>query len=173
MANYEKTVLYIYPEIDKIVARVDEKFKERVFASRIDTSPALEQCNELVKLTEIKSALLALKGVTNEWLKKISDEERVMVEYKYFGKKSNLAVVDIHKRQYYRKQTKLASAFLFWLEKRGISEEWFNKRLLRLSFIKEISRRVDLREKTFEKARVQLISTANGIAKRDHHYSVS
>ena len=74
MANYEKTVLYIYPEIDKIVARVDEKFKERVFASRIDTSPALEQCNELVKLTEIKSALLALKGVTNEWLKKFSNK---------------------------------------------------------------------------------------------------
>ena len=32
MANYEKTVLYIFPEIDKIVARVDEKFKEKVFS---------------------------------------------------------------------------------------------------------------------------------------------
>ena len=173
MANYEKTVLYIFPEIDKIVARVDEKFKEKVFSSKRDNSPALEQCNELIKLTEVKSALLIIKAIVGDWVKRLTDEERAMVEYKYFGKKSNLAVVDIHKRQYYRKQSKLASSLLFFLEKKGVTSEWFDKKLLHLSFIKEISRRVDLREKTFEKARVQLISTGNGIAKTNHGYSVS
>ena len=173
MANYERTILYIYPEIDKIVARVDEKFKEKVFRSNLDTSPALDQCNDLIKLTEVKSALLALKVTVGDWLKKLTEEERAMVEYKYFGKKSNLALVDIHKRQYYRKQTKISSSILFYLEKKGITESWFNKKLLHLSFIKEVSRRVALREETFEKARVQLISRGNGGVKVDHGYSVS
>ena len=80
------------------------------------------------------------------------------VKYKYFGVKNDeTAFIDSTKRSYYRIQDKIVKKLRNLLELKGINEKWFDENLKNLTYIKEIARRIDIREQYFK--RIQLTKT--------------
>ncbi|MBO7187475.1 MAG: hypothetical protein J6V68_03665 [Clostridia bacterium] len=154
MASFEKIIFYCYPKISKVVSVIDAEFKKQVFSSRFDYSSAYSQCQSLVKLTNAKIALLKTKKVVEDVLVSLKDLAP-FVKYKYFGvKNEETAFIDSTKRSYYRIQDKIVKKLRNLLEVKGIDEKWFDENLKNLTYIKEIARRIDIREQYFK--RIQL-----------------
>ncbi len=157
MASFEKIIFYCYPKISKVVSVIDAEFKKQVFSSRFDYSSAYSQCQSLVKLTNAKIALLKTKKVVEDVLVSLKDLAP-FVKYKYFGvKNEETAFIDSTKRSYYRIQDKIVKKLRKLLEVKGINEKWFDENLKNLTYIKEIARRIDIREQYFK--RIQLTKT--------------
>ena len=154
MASFEKIIFYAYPKLEKVVRVIDAKFKKKIFESNCDFSSALFQCEELIKLTNAKVALLKIKRIVDNILLDLGDLAP-FVKYKYFGvKNSDTALVDSTKRGYYRIQDKIAKKLKLKLKLFGIDQNWFDQNLKNLTYIKEIARRVDLKELYAERAKI-------------------
>ncbi|MCQ2399161.1 MAG: hypothetical protein MJ072_01485 [Clostridia bacterium] len=144
MANYFKTVLYAYPETDRLIEAVDNAFVKKLKNSQYDYSDALSQCEELLRLTSVKASLIKLKRVIGGILATLTEEEMSLIRYKYFG--SRQEAVDVYSRTYYRRQVRLANKIAKKLESVGITEEWVKSHLYCLTFFKEIDRRLKAKE---------------------------
>ena len=76
---YAKTVLYLFPCIDKVNEQIDELLEKRALSSMTDFSPCLSQCEKMVNLGVQNANLLVLKGCVSEALKKLSEEELALL----------------------------------------------------------------------------------------------
>ena len=139
MTKYHNTLLKIYPDIDRFVRAIDREFMRKIAFSKYDTSPALSQCNDLIKLTDAKKSLLYVKQIIDKIYSSLTDEEQGLVGYKYFNKKSSCEIPDIYNRTYYRKQNKLDNKLMLCFVKHGITQEWFNENMLKITSVKERS----------------------------------
>ncbi len=137
MSKYHNSLLKIYPDIDRYVKSIDREFMRKIMLSKFDTSPALSQCNDLVKLTNAKKSLLYVKQIIGEIYESLTEEEKGLVGYKYFNKKCSCEIPDIYNRTYYRKQNKLDNKLQLCFIKRGVTQEWFNDNMLKITSIKE------------------------------------
>jgi len=154
MASFEKIIFYSYPKLEKVVRVIDAKFKKKILDSKCDFSSALFQCEELIKLTNAKVALLKVKRVVEKVLLDLGPLAP-FVKYKYFGvKNSETAFIDSSKRGYYRIQDKIARKLKLKLELFGVDQSFYNENLKNLTYIKEIARRVDLKELYAERAKI-------------------
>jgi hypothetical protein len=154
MASFEKIIFYSYPKLEKVVRVIDANFKKKILESKCDFSSALFQCEELIKLTNAKVALLKVKRVIEKILSDLGSLAP-FVKYKYFGiKNSETAFIDSTKRGYYRIQDKIAKKLKLKLELLGINQDWFDQNLKHLTYIKEVARRVEVRELQAERAKI-------------------
>lgn len=147
---YAKTVLYLFPCIDKVNEQIDELLEKRALSSMTDFSPCLSQCEKMVNLGVQNANLLVLKGCVSEVLKKLSEEELALLEFKYFHLRTKEAMPegDVSSRRYFRKQQRVADKFARLMEEAGITDEVFERDYLSVEFIKELCARVKLREET-------------------------
>ena len=152
MLHYEKTAFYVYPKLKAMIKGIDETFIKKIYDSKSDTSPALYQCETLLKITDIKKNLLFLKAACEKVYSKLSDEKKELLSYKYIrlGKGGALPLHGKSVRSYYRRQIRLAKEIKELLTGFGASEEWFEKNLLAVPFIREEQKKVELRERLFD-----------------------
>ena len=139
MSKYHNTLLKIYPDIDRFIRAIDREFMRKIMSSKYDTSPAILQCNDLIKLTDAKKSLIHVKQVIDKIYNSLTDEEKGLVGYKYFNKKSSCEIPDIYSRTYYRKQNKLDNKLVLCFIKYGVTEDWFNDNMLKITSVKEKS----------------------------------
>ena len=149
MLHYEKTAFYVYPKLKAMIKGIDETFIRKIYDSKSDTSPALYQCETLLKITDIKQNLLFLKAADEKVYNELSDEKKELLSYKYFrlGKGGALPLHGKSVRSYYRRQIRLAKEIKELLSGFGVTEDWFEKNLLTVPFIKEEQKKVELRER--------------------------
>lgn len=116
-------------------------------------SPAIEQCESIIDLTEQKKILFLLKIKCDEIMEKFTEDEKDCLDYKYFKKKPKSYYVDFDftSRAYFRKQNRIIKKFSLLLEKKGISDEFINKKCFLIDFIKEVYLRVKIREEAIAK----------------------
>ncbi len=146
MAFYEKTLLYLYPDFKRLTEAIDKKFTKYIAGARVDTSPAIEQCQKLIALTTAKKAIIEVGGILKETIEKFSPTDKNYLQYKYFGKKDLLDETVFKSKSYFRRQKVLADKIRHALSRAGFSETRFIKELLPITFVKEIHRRVELKE---------------------------
>ncbi len=134
--TYAKCVLYAYANINRIIEDIDEIVLSKALASMEDISPCIEQCENILAYTDQKQRLLFLKAVMDKILEKCSPKEKAIFEYKYCRKRSKdyKAMFDCRQRSYYRKQIKLVTDFAFKLEKKGITDKFFEEELQPMTF---------------------------------------
>ncbi len=137
---YVKTLLYAYPNIQKINFRIDEIVKKKALSSMTNCTSCLEQCNKIVKLTMQKGILFEIKHYVNKILSRLDNYERVCVEYKYFKKKSkkDLEGVDLSSRSYFRKQKKIIEYLGFCFDWLNLSDKWFESKCRRVPYINKL-----------------------------------
>ncbi len=145
---YVKTLLYAYPNLLKIIRRIDELVEKRAINSKSVHSDCLVQCEKIISLTSQKGLLYEIKYYLDIVIDKLSREQRDYLEYKYFKKlpKDYFNNVNFQSRNYYRKQQKLLeriSECLDWMDK---GDEWFETRCKQVSYIKKLLVSVELNE---------------------------
>ena len=150
---FAKTALYAYPNIMAITEQIDELVEKKALFSMNDFSPALEQFDKIVDLTEQKKVMFALKLFLDDAIKQFKKDELDCLEYKYFKRKSKkyFENFDFTSRSYFRKQVKIINKVSKSLELAGATDEWFKEHCLRMDFFKELLKRVIEHEKNSQK----------------------
>lgn len=141
---YIKTVLYSASAINPLIEQIDDTVEKRAVNSLGDNSPAIEQCNRIVNLTVQKGILFELREVMRKALRSFDDYEMKCLQYKYFKNKPKkyFADFDATNRTYFRTQKKIIEYLSALFGAMGVNDEYFEKYLLLVPFIKEVYRRV-------------------------------
>ncbi len=125
---YVKTLLYAYPNIGRIIFRIDEIVKEKALNSKSNFTDCVEQCEKIVNLTVQKGILYEIKYYLELILSRLSKEEKGYIEFKFFKKKrEEFNNLDLSSRNYFRKQQKLFNYVCNCFEWLNLSDEWFEK----------------------------------------------
>ncbi len=145
---YVKTLLYAYPNVRKIINRIDEVVKKKALSSMTDCSDCQEQCEKIVRLTVQKGVLFEINYYLEKILSRLFEEEKLYLEYKYFKTKTKdeLKGVDLSSRNYFRKQQKLfehISNCFIWL---NLADSWFEECLKKVPYLKKLLQSVILHQ---------------------------
>ena len=84
---YAKTVLYLYPCIDKVTEQIDELLLKKALSSGSDFSPCISQCEKMVELGVHNARLIELKAEVKKILCDFTEEENAIFGYRYFHEK--------------------------------------------------------------------------------------
>lgn len=106
--DYVKAVLYIYPKLAAIAEDYGEHIRNRALGSYRRT--AEREAEYLAEEILRKGAIENLKEKVDGILKKLSGEERFLLEMRYFGRRKQVSAVGLRprsERSYYRRQEKL------------------------------------------------------------------
>ena len=145
---YGKVILYAYAHLMAIANQIDEVVEKKAFSSYMDYSPAINQFESIIGLTEQKKSIFALKLTADEALKGFTDSEKDCLDYKYFHLKPKEYYIDFDasSRGYFRKQIRLAEKFAERMERAGYSDKRFKTECLTMDFFKEMLSRVKEKE---------------------------
>ena len=141
---YAKTVLYAYPHISAIMEQIDELVERKALCSMSDYSPCVEIAEKILNLTKQKDTYIELTLFAEKALKKFTESEMDLFDYKYFKQKPKeyFSNIDTEGRGYFRKQIQLAKKFAKRLECAGVTDVWFEENCLAMDFFKEMLKRV-------------------------------
>ena len=111
---YAKSILYAYPNIEAIADQIDDLVEKKALASMTDFSPAVEQCQKIIDLTEQKVELFKLQILVEKILKSFTEDEMHCLDYKYFKRKPKdyYQGFDTSSRNYFRKQNRIVKKFI-------------------------------------------------------------
>lgn len=151
--NYVKTLLYAYPHVTALTEQIDDIVMSKALSSIRDYSPCEEQCEKIIELTEQKKTLIDFKLRADRVVKKLNQYELDCLDYKYFKQKPKeyYAQFDSSSRTYFRRQIRIVKRMNSLMEIEGLSDEWFIKKCLKMSFFFELLRRVISMENSLKK----------------------
>ncbi len=135
MCFYGKAMLTSYNNLDSVIKQIENLIIKKAKASFYNLNSTLALSNELISLGEVRLDLIELKEVIDETLSKLNEEDRVLLEYKYFNVVPNIENFDHTSRNYFRKQIKAINRFNLKLQSLGYTENWFFNKYLKIAFI--------------------------------------
>ena len=144
---YEKTLLYLYPYIEKMSEAIGRSTEVKAALSyRVeDTEWVVE---ELLKQIVWREVLGDVKRELREVLKSFSEEEAFLLEYKFFRRRKKLRdygaepPMRLSERTFYRRQKEVLRKFSALLAFRGLNEGWFSENLLPMDWVEAVYREV-------------------------------
>lgn len=142
-ANYIKTILYSFPQIEKVQMQIDEVIKNKALASMEDNSPCDEQCEKILSLLQDKVVLEDIKRKVKLLNRGLTESEKDLVDYKYFKTKPYTYFIgkDVASRNYFRKQKTILQKISEIFEIMGLSDKWFEEKCLKQTlFIQQLKR---------------------------------
>ena len=143
--NYVKSLLYTYPNVQELLDQIDVLVEKKAISSMDNFKPCIDQCEEIIGLTEQKDILIEIYQTTKKILNEFSTYELDCLDYKYFKQKSKeyYKDFDAQSRQYFRVQNRIVARLTGLYESRGLTDEWFIKKCLNNTFFKEMLRRIE------------------------------
>ena len=143
-ATYAKCLLFAYPHLLELSEQIDTIVEKRALSSMTNFKPCITLCDEILDLTEQKKNFLKIYLILNKIVEKLSFQEKIYLDYKYFKKLSSADYegYDFSSRNYFRKQIKLVNKIAEQLEKEGIDDGFFLDKLLSTDFFAEMLKRV-------------------------------
>ncbi len=150
---YAKCVLFGYPHLKELTEQIDNIVEKKALGSMSNFSPCLFQCEEILDLTEQKKNLIFLLVIMKKITLKLTREESVYLDYKYFKRlpKDVYLGFDFSSRNYFRKQVRLAEKVAYLLEQEGVDDQCFEQKFLIMDFFKEMLKRVEEIERSSRK----------------------
>ena len=91
--------------------KIENLIKKRVKDSFYDYSSTFAQAEKVLELNEVRLDLLELKLITKDALDGLSEVDKTLIYYKYFGILPKDEDFDLKSRNYFRKQNKLVEQF--------------------------------------------------------------
>lgn len=139
---YAKVVLFAYPYLQDAALAIDRQIEKRCRLSFYSQQPCFDYAEKIAKLISDKRYLLLLDEKISAVLKRFSEEERILIGYKYF-KNRPIEGFDYKSRQYFRRQIKVLEKFSKMLDLIGLDEKTFHKLYSHIPYIKSIMLRVE------------------------------
>ena len=111
MKDYQKILLYLYPKLGGLIRCAEEIVRAKAVASGTDVRT--EQCIEkIIEYIRFRDELVVLSEKMDKIFATLGTEERYLLEYKYFRRKSRLegefagVCVSCSERTYFRRQAR-------------------------------------------------------------------
>lgn len=130
--DYVKVYLYAYPKLEMMAEAVSSGAQVKAFLSFRDSGSAFDLAEKIAWDLFSAQQLRMLKRELDEALSRCTEQERFLLEYKYFRRKSELcgrfacfAVVDCSERNYFRRQNAILRKIAALLLVLGRSERNF------------------------------------------------
>lgn len=151
LENYLKAALYVYPRLERIERDWEEHIKNKAFMSydyRVTTEKlSVYLAEEILRKEKIEK----LRNTIDEALERLTEEERFLLELRYFRRKGRLKQfcqkVDLKEigseRAYFRKQAKLQNKLEGILKCRGFTEEKFRKEYGEFEWLMSVCRFIE------------------------------
>ncbi len=151
--NYAKALLLSYPHIEQLIEQIDDLVLKKALAAFSDFSPCSEIAEKILVLTEKKDVLLKIKVTNDEILSKLTEEEKDLLDYKYFKIKPKEYYIDFDytSRNYFRRQSKVVKRVSSLFTERGLDDEWFEENCLPTRFFSNLIKRVVNHEQSMQK----------------------
>lgn len=89
MKDYQKAMLYVYPRIGKIIRDIDGMVEAQAFCC-FGTESCEKTAERIAGYICAKSSFVILKDALENILSRLTKDERYMLEYKYFRRRSKL-----------------------------------------------------------------------------------
>ncbi len=142
MKDYQKILLYLYPKLGGLIRCAEEIVRAKAVASGTDVRT--EQCIEkIIEYIRFRDELVVLSEKMDKIFATLGTEERYLLEYKYFRRKSRLegefagVCVSCSERTYFRRQARLASKLNGLFVRSGLDEGWFMRSLGAFPYIQD------------------------------------
>lgn len=148
MKNFVKIILYAYPLLKTVEKDYEEHIANKALLSYDGRWTAEQTAEYLAKEIIEMRRLEWLKGKVKRVLDKLTEEERALVEIKYFGKrkkwqflfnKENPSAGKWTERSYFRRQQRLGEKLSALFIAEGIDEKRFVDELSGVSILKKVA----------------------------------
>ena len=128
--EYVKVILYAFPKLEMLSEAISSGVEVKAALSFRAKCGALETAEKIAEEMAKRARLDRLRADTEEVLKVLSDEERFLLEYKYFRRRRVLAErypkrYCRSEREYFRRQNAGLKKIGFLIAARGWTEEEF------------------------------------------------
>lgn len=149
--NYVKAILYIYPRLESMAKDYVEHIKNKAFMS-YDYRETTEKLAEYLAEEIMRSrGISQLKQTVDEILGKLTKQERLLLELRYFRRKKEVKKMrdewGIHfsysRRNYFRKQDRLLKKVECMMKAKGLTKEKFFKEYMQFDSIAAVYRFIE------------------------------
>lgn len=136
MNDVIRTLLYSYPSINEAVETIDKVILYKALSSCHDNRKTFQQFNDVIDLIDYSTRIYEAKCIIDKMLCQLTEEERQLVEYKFFCKKDKKANFNPCARVYFRSQLKLEKKIDEKLAYLNATEAWFFDEYGDINFLK-------------------------------------
>lgn len=126
--EYAKAVLYAYPHLAALAEAVGQSAENQAMLSFRSMESTLALAEKIADTLAVKSRLLRLKEAADRAVEACTEEEKFLLEYKYFRRRRELngrfagMEVSCSERHYFRRQAALLKKIVSELGKAGWTE---------------------------------------------------
>lgn len=129
MYEYAKVILYAYPKLDAIADAVEQSAKNKAALSYRAPADTLTVAEKIAEEMALAGRIRALSRLVTEMLGGFGEEERFLLEYKYFRRRDILqkrvGVLSCSERSYYRRQEEILKRICLYFAAKGICADTF------------------------------------------------
>ncbi len=155
LENYAKVVLYAYPYLKTVREDYEEHIRNRAllsYRSRLSTESLMEYLAEEILC---KEKLEWLKETLEGIFERLSEEERMLIEIRYFGRRRNIKKLkELYskggnlkgcwsERSYFRKQRKVSEKVDAMLRYAGLTKERYEEEYAKIDILEKVQRFVE------------------------------
>lgn len=127
--DHAKAILYVYPMMGALAEAVRTAAENKALLSYRSRSSALHDLEAVAEEIFLGERLDSLKEVLDGIVSRLSEEERFLLEYRYFRRKKILkrygTELCYSERSYFRKQERLLRKISAKLAASGVTREYF------------------------------------------------
>ena len=127
MKDYQKTMLFLYPRLKRFAEDIGQYARAKAIASSLGREDTEATVQALIDCAHAQRCSGQLKALLDGVLGELTEEERLLLEYKYFRRRTKACGVPFgfSPRTYYRRQLRLERRLNAKFLQRGMDEGWF------------------------------------------------
>lgn len=127
MKDYQKTMLFLYPRLKRFAEDIGQYARAKAIASSLGREDTEATVQALIDCAHAQRCCGQLKALLDGVLGELTEEERLLLEYKYFRRRTKACGVPFgfSPRTYYRRQLRLERRMNAKFLQRGMDEGWF------------------------------------------------
>ena len=131
MQNYQQILLYIYPKLNRFIEDIQSFINYRAVHSYHIHLKVEKNISTMLDVLDRKRKLMLAQEILTKLFEQFSDEEKYLLEYKYFRRKELLLgkyrdfPLNYSSRTYYRKQKKIEAKVNALFMQQSLDEKWF------------------------------------------------
>ena len=127
MKDYQKTMLFLYPRLKRFAEDIGQYARAKAIASSLGREDTEATVQALIDCAHAQRCCGQLKALLDGVLGELTEEERLLLEYKYFRRRTKACGVPFgfSPRTYYRRQLRLERRLNAKFLQRGMDEGWF------------------------------------------------
>ncbi len=135
MNDVIKTLFYSYPSFEGVLKATEKLVYFKAISSYKNNNKTLNQMEEILELNDRAARLKQVKSMVEELIDGLLDDEKQLIEYKYFHYHMP-EDFDFTSRKYFRRQLKLEKKIDARALSKGIDEAWFKNNLWDVYFLR-------------------------------------